>query len=65
MHAKVGDHIVVPGHRVGQATRTAVVLECCGEGGAPPYRVRWEDDGHEGLYFPGSDAVVTAPGSAS
>jgi hypothetical protein len=20
--------------------------------------VRWQDDGHEGLYFPGSDAVV-------
>jgi hypothetical protein len=20
--------------------------------------VRWDDDGHEGLFFPGSDAVV-------
>jgi len=65
MRAKVGDHIVVPGHRVGQPTRTAVVLECCGKDDGPPYRVRWEDDGHEGLYFPGSDAMVAARESAS
>lgn len=58
MRANVGDEIVVPGHRVGHPTRTAIVLECRGEGGAPPYLVRWTDDGHEGLYFPGSDAIV-------
>ena len=30
--------------------------------GAPPYVVKWSD-GHEGLYFPGSDAsVVHHPG---
>jgi hypothetical protein len=59
MDAHVGDEIVVPGHKVGQATRVAVVLELRGEGGQPPYLVRWTDDGHEGLYFPGTDAVVT------
>jgi hypothetical protein len=59
MEARVGDEIVVPGHKVGQVTRTAVVVELRGEGGGPPYLVRWTDDGHEGLYFPGSDAGVT------
>ena len=29
-----------------------------GEDGGPPFVVRWEDDGHEGLFFPGSDAVI-------
>ena len=29
-----------------------------GEDGGPPYLVRWEEDGHEGLLFPGSDAVI-------
>ena len=33
------------------------VLEVHGEGGAPPYVVRWAD-GHEGLMFPGPDAHV-------
>jgi hypothetical protein len=33
-------------------------LEVHGEKGEPPYLVRWADDGHEGLIFPGSDASV-------
>jgi hypothetical protein len=59
MEAHVGDEIVVPGHKVGQVSRTATVLELRGEGGNPPYLVRWNDDGHEGLYFPGTDAGVS------
>ena len=57
MEASVGDRIVVKGHRLGEPERDAEVLEVRGHDGAPPYFVRW-DDGHEGLYFPGSDAVV-------
>jgi hypothetical protein len=26
--------------------------------GSPPYLVRWSDDGHEALVFPGPDAVI-------
>jgi len=26
--------------------------------GGPPYLVRWNDSGHETLYFPGNDATV-------
>lgn len=58
MKAKVGDRIVVKGHQVGEHDRDALVLEVRGSDGDPPYLVRWGDDGHEGLYFPGSDAAV-------
>lgn len=58
MKASVGDKIVVKGHRVGEPDRDALVLEVHGEDGGPPYLVRWSDDGHEGLYFPGSDATT-------
>ena len=58
MQAAVGDKIVVRGHHTGQPVREAVILAVEGENGAPPYRVRWSDDGHEGLFFPGSDALV-------
>ena len=58
MKAQVGDMLVVSGHRVGEPDRTGEVVEVRGEDGEPPYVVRWDDTGHEGLYFPGSDAHV-------
>lgn len=58
MEAAVGDKIVVRSHHTGQPVREAIVLVVEGQEGGPPYRVRWTDDGHEGLYFPGSDAIV-------
>lgn len=58
MDAQVGDMLVVSGHRVGEPDRMAEVLEVRGEAGGPPYVVRWDDDGHESLYFPGSDAHI-------
>jgi hypothetical protein len=57
MFAKVGDKIVVRGNRVAEPERDAVVVEVRGADGTPPYVVKW-GDGHEGLYFPGSDALV-------
>ena len=30
------------------------------EDGTPPYVVRWEADGHEGLVFPGPDCHIEA-----
>jgi hypothetical protein len=56
--AKPGDKIVIKGHHVGEPDRDAVVLEVRDPEGQPPYRVRWSDDGREGLFFPGSDATV-------
>ena len=58
MKAKIGDKIVVTGHHVGDPPREAEILAVEGVDGEPPYRVRWEDDGHEGTYIPGSDASV-------
>ena len=57
MQANVGDHLVVEGRTVDQPRRDGEVIEVRGEGGAPPYVVRWSD-GHEGLTFPGPDAHI-------
>jgi len=43
---------------VGQPEKDAVILEVRGREGSPPYYVRWSDDGHEALVFPGPDATV-------
>jgi hypothetical protein len=56
--AKVGDKIIVKGHHLGEPDRDAVVLEVRDADGRPPYLVRWSEDGHEGLFFPGCDANV-------
>ncbi len=57
MQASPGDRIIIKGHRIGEPDRDCEVLEV-GDDGAPPYRVRWGDTGHESLFFPGSDATV-------
>jgi Domain of unknown function (DUF1918) len=58
MQATIGDRLVIKGHHVGEPDQDAEILEVRGEDGAPPYVVRWEADGHEGLFFPGPDAYV-------
>lgn len=54
---EAGDRLVVRAHRQGDLPRDAEILEVLGEN-APPYRVRWESDGHESIIYPGSDATV-------
>lgn len=56
--AQIGDKIVIRGHHVGDADHSGQVIAVRGPDGEPPYEVRWDDDGHEGLVFPGPDAVV-------
>ena len=58
MRAQVGDRIVIRSTHVDEPVRDGEVLEVRGADGAPPYRVRWSDNGHEGLLFPGPDATV-------
>jgi hypothetical protein len=58
MQAAAGDRLIVKGHRVGEPDRDAEILDVRGPDGGPPYIVRWEEDGHESLFFPGSDAVI-------
>lgn len=57
MRAAVGDRIVVVSGKVSGPVRDGEVVEVRNADGSPPYTVRW-DDGHEGLFFPGPDAVV-------
>lgn len=61
MHAAVGDTIAVPGRAVGEAGRRGEVIDIRGDGGAPPYVVRWED-GHESVCFPGAESRVSHEG---
>ena len=58
MHANVHDRIVILSPRLDEPNRDGEILEVRGAEGAPPYQVRWSDTGHEGLYFPGTDAVI-------
>lgn len=62
MEAHPGDRLLLHGRTVGQHDRVAEIIEVLGDGGTPPYRLRFED-GHEHLMSPGPDSVVqhTAP----
>jgi hypothetical protein len=64
VQAVVGDQIVVQAAHVDEPVREGEILEVRGADGAPPYLVRWSDDGHEGLVFPGPDAHVRHLGTA-
>lgn len=58
LHARPGDKLVIRRRRVGEPDRDAEILETKGPDGAPPYVVRWADDGRVGYLIPGSDAFV-------
>ncbi|QAY63466.1 DUF1876 domain-containing protein [Xylanimonas allomyrinae] len=58
MRATVGDRIVRASGRVDGAVRDGVVTAVRGEGGGPPYTVRWSDTDEESLVFPGGDCLV-------
>ena len=60
MKAQVGDRVVVHGAHVADHVRSGDILEVHGADGAPPYLVKWSDDGHESLVFPGPDMSVVA-----
>ena len=57
-YAQPGDRLVVRGHHSGEPERDAEILAVLGEQGAPPYEVRWEDDGHISRIYPSSDIYV-------
>jgi hypothetical protein len=58
LRAQPGDRVVIRAHHTGEAERDGEILEVLGDDGAPPYVVRWEDDGHVSRLYPGSDAYV-------
>jgi hypothetical protein len=57
MEAAQGDRIIVHGRTVGSTDRHGVIVEVRGQGGTPPYLVRF-DDGHETIMYPGGDFAV-------
>ena len=56
LHAAPGDQLVV--RSLHGPVRDAEIIEVRHADGTPPYLVRWSDDGHEALVFPGADAFV-------
>ena len=58
LKAEPGDRLVVRGHYTGDPGRDGEILEVLGPEGAPPFVVRWEDDGHVSRLYPGADAYV-------
>jgi Domain of unknown function (DUF1918) len=63
MEAKVGDEIVVDATVTGGPRREGEITEIRDEGAVVHYVVRW-DDGHETMFYPGSDAHIVRPGRA-
>jgi hypothetical protein len=58
MQASVGDLLVVRGAHVDEPGQDGKIIEIKHPDGTPPYVVRWSDNGHESLVFPGPDAYV-------
>jgi len=58
MNAIAGDRLVIKRLTPHAPVRDGEILEVHGEDGAPPYLVRWSDDGCVGLVFPGTDASI-------
>jgi Domain of unknown function (DUF1918) len=55
--ARPGDRLIVRAHRQGQAQREGEILELMGSDRIR-YRVRWLDDDHESVIYPGEDVFV-------
>jgi hypothetical protein len=58
MQAAVGDRVIIKGRYLGEPAREGEIIALDGPDGLPPWRVRWEVDGHVSLLFPGSDATI-------
>ena len=62
MKANVGDRLLIESSSAEQHRREGEIIEVGGDGGEPPFTVRWSD-GHEAVCYPGPDAHVI-PGQA-
>ena len=65
MHAMKGHWLIVESAVLGRHSRRGLILNVDDPDGAPPFLVRWNDNGHEGLVFPGPDAHITAADAAT
>ncbi len=58
MKAMVGDRLVINGTNLGDRRRVGIVTGVAHPDGSPPYVVRWLEDNHESVVFPGPTAHV-------
>ena len=58
MYAEVGNWLVVTRHTLDVPVRFGRIEEVSRSDGGPPYVVRWHDEEHTSVVFPGPDAVV-------
>jgi len=65
MHAQKGDWLVVDGRDINHRARRGRILSVRSPEGDPPYQVRWTDNGHEALVYPGPDTHVVSGDDAS
>ena len=63
MKAHTGDKLTISGHQVGEPKRVGRIEEVRGADGEPPYRVRWIENDHVTLLFPGPDCSIEPMGA--
>ncbi|MCK2218982.1 DUF1918 domain-containing protein [Actinomadura sp. ATCC 31491] len=60
MKASAGDRLIVEGTYGGDVRKEGLIIQVEHADGSPPYLVRWLEDGHESLVYPGPDARIVA-----
>jgi|tagenome__1003787_1003787.scaffolds.fasta_scaffold19893787_1 hypothetical protein len=65
MIAHVGDRLIVEGTHLGDRRRVGIIMGVAHSDGAPPYQVRWLDDGRTTMIFPGVEARVESSAGAA
>ena len=58
MGARPGDHLVIEMMKLGVPPRRGEIVEVIPGQHGEHYRVRWEGDDHESIYFPAAGARV-------
>lgn len=56
--ARAGDHVVIEGTHVGDPPRRGEIVDVIAGRQGDHYRVRWERDQHESIFFPGSGTRI-------
>ena len=65
MQAQIGDQVLVESERADRHRRSGKIVALHHPDGTPPYDVRWDDDGHVSVVFPGPDAHIRHTGPAA
>ncbi|GAA2899210.1 hypothetical protein GCM10010517_64720 [Streptosporangium fragile] len=61
MKAEVGDRLIVESAHLGEPRRIGIITALHHADGSPPYDVRWLDQQHDVMVFPGPDAHIEHP----